>query len=153
MFIIGKLFTSIFLIFNAASKSGYMGSLFNMKNLRKWSRILHRDIGFFFIGTTLIYAISGIALNHLSDWNPNYSVENKHFKTDIHLENNASVKNNILLLVVRISLWIWLSSTMSLFGFLFESGESRQFQHNCSFFYCSLYSGGVVYTGNVVVKN
>ena len=64
-----------------------------MKNLRKWSRILHRDIGFFFIGTTLIYAISGIALNHLSDWNPNYSVENKNFTTQINLENNASVKN------------------------------------------------------------
>ena len=66
-----------------------------MKNLRKWSRILHRDIGFFFIGTTLIYAISGIALNHLSDWNPNYSVENKNFTTQINLENKASVKNNI----------------------------------------------------------
>ncbi|MDO9276076.1 MAG: hypothetical protein Q7T92_11075, partial [Lutibacter sp.] len=70
-----------------------------MKNLRKWSRILHRDFGFFFIGTTLIYAISGIALNHLGDWNPNYSVENKSFTTEINLENNASVKNNILLLL------------------------------------------------------
>lgn len=70
-----------------------------MKLLRKWSRILHRDIGFFFIGTTLIYAISGIALNHMADWNPNYSVENKSFTTEINLENNASVKNNILLLL------------------------------------------------------
>lgn len=73
-----------------------------MKNLRKWSRILHRDIGFFFIGTTLIYAISGIALNHLSDWNPNYSVENKNFTTEIILKNNASVKNNILLLLDKV---------------------------------------------------
>lgn len=70
-----------------------------MKLLRKWSRILHRDIGFFFIGTTLIYAISGIALNHMADWNPNYSVEIKDFTTALNLENNASVKNNILLLL------------------------------------------------------
>ncbi len=70
-----------------------------MKNIRKWSRILHRDIGFFFIGTTLIYSISGIALNHMSDWNPNYSVENKQFSTSINLEKSASLKNNILQLL------------------------------------------------------
>ncbi len=67
-----------------------------MKKIRKWSRILHRDIGFFFIGTTLIYAISGIALNHMADWNPNYSVEINHFTTSINLEKTPSVKNNIL---------------------------------------------------------
>ena len=70
-----------------------------MKGLRKWSRILHRDIGYFFIGTTLIYAISGIALNHMSDWNPNYSVELKDFTTDLDLRKSNNVKDNILLLL------------------------------------------------------
>lgn len=70
-----------------------------MKTIRKWSRILHRDIGYFFIGTTLIYAISGIALNHMSDWNPNYSVELKQFVTQYNLENSDDVKSNILLLL------------------------------------------------------
>jgi hypothetical protein len=73
-----------------------------MKHLRKWSRILHRDIGFFFIGTTLIYGISGIALNHMSDWNPNYSVEINHFTTAINLDNSPTIKNNILLLLDKI---------------------------------------------------
>lgn len=73
-----------------------------MKQLRKWSRILHRDIGFFFIGTTLIYAISGIALNHLGDWNPNYSVEIKQFNTSLNLENSSEVKSNILMLLNEI---------------------------------------------------
>lgn len=45
-----------------------------MKNIRKWSRILHRDIGFFIIGTSLIYGLSGIAMNHAKDWNPSYIV-------------------------------------------------------------------------------
>ena len=70
-----------------------------MKQLRKWSRILHRDIGYFFIGTTLIYAISGIALNHMSDWNPNYSVEIQDFKTEINLEKSDTVKENVLKLL------------------------------------------------------
>lgn len=44
-------------------------------NWRKWNRILHRDLGYFFVGMTLIYAISGIAINHKSDWNPNTRTE------------------------------------------------------------------------------
>lgn len=73
-----------------------------MKNIRKWSRILHRDIGFFFIGTTLIYAISGIALNHMADWNPNYKVEINNFQTSINLEKTANIKDRILTLLDKI---------------------------------------------------
>jgi hypothetical protein len=70
-----------------------------MKTLRKWSRILHRDIGYFFIGTTLIYALSGIALNHMNDWNPNYTVEVNEFQTTISLTKNSNIENNIKLLL------------------------------------------------------
>lgn len=70
-----------------------------MKTLRKWSRILHRDIGYFFIGTTIIYALSGIALNHMSDWNPNYSVELKDFVSDHSFVKSDLIKNNIELLL------------------------------------------------------
>ena len=70
-----------------------------MKGLRKWSRILHRDIGYFFIGTTLIYGISGIALNHLSDWNPNYSVEVNYFTTNLNLAKSSNIKPNVLKLL------------------------------------------------------
>jgi len=48
-------------------------------NWRKWNRIIHRDFGFFFFGMTLIYAISGIAINHINDWNPNYDIENTYY--------------------------------------------------------------------------
>ena len=60
-----------------------------MKWLRRWSRILHRDIGYFFIGASLIYGISGIALNHLNDWNPSYSVELNHFTTTLALDKGV----------------------------------------------------------------
>lgn len=67
--------------------------------IRKWSRILHRDIGFFFIGTTLIYGISGIALNHLSDWNPNYSVTIKKASIASDSLNTELTKSEVLRIV------------------------------------------------------
>ena len=39
---------------------------------RKWNNILHRDLGYLFFGITIIYVVSGIALNHKHEWNPNY---------------------------------------------------------------------------------
>ena len=39
---------------------------------RKWCHILHRDLSFFFAGVILIYAFSGIMLNHKRDFNSDY---------------------------------------------------------------------------------
>jgi len=46
---------------------------------RKWNRVIHRDFGYLFLGMTLVYAFSGIALNHLDDWNPNYVISSEEF--------------------------------------------------------------------------
>lgn len=43
---------------------------FKSSDLRKWSRIIHRDLSFFFSGMVLIYAISGIVMNHRDTINP-----------------------------------------------------------------------------------
>lgn len=43
-------------------------------NWFKLNRALHRDIGYFCIGLTIIFAVSGIAVNHIEDWDPNYKV-------------------------------------------------------------------------------
>ncbi len=48
--------------------------------LIKINRFLHKELGFFFIGMTIVYAISGIAINHISDWDPNYSITNEAIK-------------------------------------------------------------------------
>lgn len=42
--------------------------------LYKLNRSLHRDIGYLTVGFTLIFSISGIAVNHIQDWNPNYNL-------------------------------------------------------------------------------
>lgn len=40
---------------------------------RRLFRVLHRDIGYVVAALTLAYSISGIAVNHIEDWNPNYT--------------------------------------------------------------------------------
>lgn len=49
---------------------------------RKWNRAVHRDFGYLFLGMTIIYALSGIAINHMKDWNPNYVVSVDEIKID-----------------------------------------------------------------------
>ena len=59
--------------------------------------VLHRDLGFLFAGIVLIYAISGLAMNHRSTFNPNYSVELREitldgaFPGDRHAVDQAAV--------------------------------------------------------------
>jgi hypothetical protein len=36
---------------------------------------LHRDLGFFAVGLTVVYAVSGLAVNHRHHWNYNQSAE------------------------------------------------------------------------------
>ena len=55
-----------------------------MKKLRKWSRIIHRDLSFFFSGVIIIYAISGFVLNHKNDFNSDYSIKS----FDFNIEGN-----------------------------------------------------------------
>jgi hypothetical protein len=54
-------------------------------NFSKLNRVTHRDIGYLITGLTIIYALSGIALNHKNDWNPNYIIDAYDFKTDVDL--------------------------------------------------------------------
>ena len=46
-----------------------------MNNVRHWSRVLHRDLSYIFAGVLLVYAATGFMLNHKSDFNANYSIE------------------------------------------------------------------------------
>lgn len=42
------------------------------KRWRAWLRAIHRDIGYLAVGFTVIYALSGLAMNHIPDWDPNF---------------------------------------------------------------------------------
>ncbi len=63
-----------------------------MPSVRKWSRGIHRDLSFLFSGVIIIYAISGICLNHKADFNSDYSVTNSIIQLDgtFPMEEKAS---------------------------------------------------------------
>lgn len=42
------------------------------KSVRKWLRIIHRDLGYVMVGITIIYGISGYVLNHMDGKDPAY---------------------------------------------------------------------------------
>jgi len=46
-------------------------------NLRRLNSSLHRDLGYFLSGLIVVYCLSGIALNHLNEWDPNFIVHKK----------------------------------------------------------------------------
>jgi len=50
--------------------------------IRKLLRILHRDFGYFIVAMTIVYALSGIYLNHRHDFNPDYKI----YITDFQVE-------------------------------------------------------------------
>ncbi len=44
----------------------------NIKKIRRLNIATHRDLGYFFSSLIIVYCISGIALNHVDDWNPDF---------------------------------------------------------------------------------
>ena len=68
---------------------------------RKWSRILHRDVSYLFAGMILIYALSGILMNHRSDLNPHYSVEVEEFKVTQDLTDKEKIDKALVLDVLQ----------------------------------------------------
>lgn len=46
-----------------------------MLAFRKACRFLHRETAFLVFGLTIAYAASGIAVNHVHHWNPNYRMD------------------------------------------------------------------------------
>ncbi len=36
----------------------------------KWLRVIHRDLGFLMVGISVIYAVSGVLLNHMGETDP-----------------------------------------------------------------------------------
>lgn len=42
-------------------------------NVRHLVRVVHRDVGYFLTVLVLMFAVSGIAVNHIHEWNPSYA--------------------------------------------------------------------------------
>jgi len=69
---------------------------------RKWNRAIHRDLGYLFVAMTIIYSLSGIAINHLNDWNPNYVITIYNVHVDLSHEKSSIDKNEVKNILGRI---------------------------------------------------
>jgi len=58
--------------------------------IRKLLRILHRDLGYFIVAMTVIYALTGIYLNHRHDFNPDYKIYISDFKVGNNFSSNPT---------------------------------------------------------------
>lgn len=56
----------------AASKNKRSLGTAIRKRWRAWLRSIHRDVGYLAVGLTFVYALSGIAINHVGEWDPNF---------------------------------------------------------------------------------
>ncbi len=54
-------------------------------NVRPWLRALHRDVGYLAIGFTFVYALSGLAVNHIADWDPNFHQVSRVHRLEMNL--------------------------------------------------------------------
>lgn len=50
--------------------------------LRQLNRALHRDLGYALTAFVISYCLSGLALNHRDDWNPDFAIEKRAIALD-----------------------------------------------------------------------
>jgi hypothetical protein len=67
------------------------------KRWRAVLRSLHRDAGYLVVGLTFVYALSGLAINHIGQWDPNFKmvVESHQLKAPLP-ENEEAAGAQIL---------------------------------------------------------
>jgi hypothetical protein len=70
-----------------------VGSLLR-KRWRAWLRAVHRDAGYIAVGLTFVYALSGLAINHVGQWDPNFKsvVTERQLRRALPRDEKAAVK-------------------------------------------------------------
>lgn len=57
--------------------------------ITKWLRIIHRDLGYLMVGVSIIYAFSGILLNHMGETDPAFESVDR----SIQIEKELTAEN------------------------------------------------------------
>lgn len=65
---------------------------FTANRFRLWCRNLHRDLSFVFAGMFIVYALSGIAMNHRDTFNPDYAVKRTEIRLDASLFSQGELQ-------------------------------------------------------------
>ena len=70
---------------------------------RPWLRTIHRDFGYFGVGLTLVYALSGLAVNHIADWDPSFNQISKTHQLAAPLPSDADASGKRVLAALDIA--------------------------------------------------
>lgn len=76
--------------------------MFKQLHWRGVFHALHRDLGYLFFGATVIYAVSGIAINHRNDWNPSYSIQRQEYPLTAAATNQPLTRANATNLLAQL---------------------------------------------------
>ena len=71
--------------------------------VRPWLRAIHRDFGYFGVGLTLVYALSGLAVNHIADWDPSFRQISSTQQLPVPLPADAEALGKSVLGALKIS--------------------------------------------------
>jgi len=63
--------------------------------LRRLNIATHRDLGYFFSSLIVVYCLSGLALNHIDDWNPDFVITKQHVAVSSGL-SGGDVNRNVI---------------------------------------------------------
>jgi hypothetical protein len=70
---------------------------------RPWLRAIHRDFGYFGVGLTLVYALSGLAVNHIADWDPSFTQISETHRLAAPLPPDADASSKRVLTALKIT--------------------------------------------------
>ncbi len=71
---------------------------------RRWNNVLHRDIGYLCVGLTIVYVISGVAVNHVDIWNPSYIIERREAPVGPVVAAEAATDSSVRAVLTRLGL-------------------------------------------------
>ena len=61
----------------------------NRQKIVKWLRIIHRDLGFLMVGITIVYALSGMVVNHIGKHDPAFKTEEGILELPVGMDDAA----------------------------------------------------------------
>lgn len=116
----------------------------------------HRDIGYFISVLIIIYCISGIALNHIDDFNPDFIIKRDTIqipdKFDLmHFENSTA--QEISKLVNEEKLKIWDKPTSNQIKLYFDNASLHIYIDNKKAIYEKLTKRPIIYHSNLFHRN
>ena len=71
--------------------------------LRPWLRAIHRDAGYLGVGLTLVYALSGLAVNHIADWDPSFRQIKATYQVPTPLPGDAEAAGKRVLTALHVA--------------------------------------------------